>query len=166
MDLMKSITRIAQFMDKTLEIFAMITIVISVALAFINVILRYFYGISYELLIEISTYSIVYGVFAYVGPLIKQDEHIKMNILREFFQDRKFINYIDIFISFLMLCIFTYLFYGGILWSSSLLEMGSKTLSGEMLLFIPALAVVAGMVIGLIYSLLQMIKEIREIIEK
>ena len=101
MDLMKSITRIAQFMDKTLEIFAMITIVISVALAFINVILRYFYGISYELLIEISTYSIVYGVFAYVGPLIKQDEHIKMNILREFFQDRKFINYIDIFISFL-----------------------------------------------------------------
>lgn len=49
--------------DKLLEYFAIFMIGCSVLLAFVSVILRYVFGVSYEILTEISVYTIVYGVF-------------------------------------------------------------------------------------------------------
>jgi len=159
MTLIKRMEASIRFLDKTLEYFAIFTITVSVLLAFAGVILRYQFGISYEILAEISTYAIVYGVFIYMGPLIKQNEHIKMTILQDLLKEKSK-KYIDLFISLILFFSFLFLLYAGIGWISSLLEMKSKTLSGGMLLFIPALSIVIGMVFGLLYSTLEMCRTI------
>lgn len=149
-------------LDKLLEYFAIVMIGCSVLLAFLSVILRYIFGISYEVLTEISIYTIVYGVFFYMGPLIRQNEHIKMSAIHEVLSG-KVLSYIDLLINIILVLTFAFLIYGGYNWSFSLLEMKTKTLSGGMLLFIPALAVLVGMIIGLLYSLLEIIKSVKTI---
>jgi|SRR5699024_1634819 len=163
MNTVEKINGYTKHIDKILEGFAIITLVISVLLAFLGVILRYIYGLSYEILAEISTYSIVYGVFIYLAPLIKQSEHIKMNILHEMLKGKKVVHYVDLFISLLLFLTFVFLLYAGINWSTSLLDMGTKTLSGGMLLFVPALAIVIGMLLGILYSGLEIVKDINQI---
>ncbi|MFS0577058.1 TRAP transporter small permease subunit [Sporosarcina sp. 179-K 3D1 HS] len=147
-------------LDKLLEYFAIAMIGCSVLLAFVSVILRYVLGISYEILTEISIYTIVYGVFFYMGPLIRQNEHIKMSALHEILKG-KVLLYIDLLINVILALTFAFLIYGGYKWSSSLLDMKVKTLSGGMLLFIPALAIIIGMIIALIYSLLEITRNIK-----
>lgn len=146
--------------DKLLEYFAIFMIGCSVLLAFVSVILRYVFGVSYEILTEISVYTIVYGVFFYMGPLIRQNEHIKMSALHEILS-KKVLSYIDLLINIILALVFAFLIYGGYGWSFSLLDMKIKTLSGGMLLFVPALAILIGMVIGLVYSLLEIIKGVK-----
>lgn len=148
--------------DKVLEYFAIVMIGCSVLLAFVSVVLRYIFGISYEVLTEISVYTIVYGVFFYMGPLIRQNEHIKMSALHEVLS-KKVLSYVDLFINIILALVFAFLIYGGHSWSFSLLAMKSKTLSGGMLLFVPALAILVGMIIGLVYSLLEIVKGIKTI---
>lgn len=152
-------------LDKVLEYFAIAMLGISVLLAFSNVIMRYAFGISYEILAEISTYTIVYGVFFYMGPLIRQNEHIKMSALHEILSEKVLV-YIDLLINIVLALTFAFLIYGGYNWSFSLLGMNIKTLSGGMLLFIPALAILIGMIIGLFYSILEIIKGIKKIIDR
>lgn len=89
MNTVEKIDGYTKHFDKVLEIIAILTLIISVLLAFLGVILRYIYGLSYEILAEISTYSVVYGVFIYLAPLIKQSEHIKMDILHEMLRGEK-----------------------------------------------------------------------------
>lgn len=145
-------------LDKALEIFAVACLVLSVALAFIGVILRYQFGMSYQLLEEVCRYAIVYGVFAYIGPLIKKNEHIKMSFLEEKLTEKNkhIMNFI---INLILLFSFIVLFYAGVIWAYSIYQMELNTLSGEMLMIIPAFAIVAGMFLGCIYALLQLIKD-------
>lgn len=147
-----------RYLDKALEVFAVMCLVLSVGLAFIGVILRYQFGLSYQLLEEVCRYAIIYGVFAYLGPLIKKDEHIKMSFLEEKLtaKNKHVMNFI---INIILLFAFIVLFYSGVIWAYSIYQMELMTLSGEMLMIIPAFAIAAGMFLGCIYSLLQLIKD-------
>ncbi len=145
-----------RLLDKALEIIAVLCLIISVVLAFAGVILRYQFGISYQLLEEICRYAIVYGVFAYVGPLIKKNEHIKMSLLEDRLS-RKSKYLVEFLIGIILFIAFVILFYAGIIWMSSIYNMNLMTLSGEMLMVIPAFAIVAGMLFGCVYALLQML---------
>ncbi len=158
MNTIKKLDR-TRFLDKTLEYIAVACLIISVIGAFVGVILRYQFGVSYQVLEEICRYAIVYGVFAFIGPLIKKDEHLKMSLLQDSLKG-KAKNIIDLFISILLFASFLFLFWAGIKWSMSLLEMKIMTLSGAMLMFIPAMAIVVGMLFGCIYSIFQIFKDI------
>lgn len=145
-----------RFLDKALEVTAVFCLILSVVLAFVGVVLRYQFGISYQILEEICRYAIVYGVFAYIGPLIKKNEHIKMSLL----EDRlggKSKHLVEFVIGVVLFISFVILFYAGVIWMSSIYSMELMTLSGEMLMVIPAFAIVAGMFFGCVYALLQVI---------
>src|SRR5699024_5535742 len=123
MSIINRINNSTRYLDKLLEIIAVITIVLSVGLAFYGIVLRYLFGLSFQIIIEASTYAIVYGVFLNVGPLIKYNEHIKMELLKEILGEKSKI-IVNLFISILTLFTFSALFYGSIYWTFSLLEMG------------------------------------------
>lgn len=145
-----------RLLDKALEVIAVFCLILSVVLAFVGVVLRYQFGISYQIMEEICRYAIVYGVFAYIGPLIKKNEHIKMSLL----EDRlagKSKHLVDVVIGIILFIAFAILFYAGVIWMSSIYNMELMTLSGEMLMVIPAFSIVAGMLFGCIYALLQLI---------
>lgn len=164
MSIINKLNDSTRYLDKLIEIIAVITILFSVALAFCGVVLRYLFGLSFEIITEACTYTIIYGVFLYIGPLIKYGEHIKMKLLNEMLgENSKTI--VNVFISLLSLFSFSVLFYGSIYWSFSLLDMGARSLSGEILLFVPALAIFIGMLLGIIYSLLETIKNVTYMIE-
>lgn len=158
MDKVQKIDRYTKILDDLLKYFSVLMIMISVGLAFLNTVLRYFFGISYEVWTEISVYSIVYGVFAYLGPLIKTNEHIKMDLLHEVLS-RKVLDYIDLVINLVLVFSFIVLIYAGYHWIDSLVRMNSKTLSGGIYLYIPALAIVLGMLLGLLYVSLEIVKD-------
>lgn len=160
MEKVDRIDRYTKLLDEILKYFSIFMIIISVTLAFLNMVFRYFFGISYEVWTEISTYSIIYGVFAYLGPLIKQGEHIKMDMLHEVLS-KKVLNYLDVIINILLVASFVVLTYAGVLWVDSLIKINTKTLSGGIYLYIPALAVVIGMALGIIYASLEVVKSIR-----
>src|SRR5699024_4985716 len=158
MERIEKLNNSTRFLDKALEIFAVVCLILSVSLAFVGVILRYQFGVSYQLLEEVCRYAIVYGVFAYVGPLIKQNEHIKLSFLEVLLTEKN--NHImNLIINVILLFAFIVLFYAGVIWAYSIYQMELNTLSGEMLMIIPAFAIVAGMFLGCIYALLQLIKD-------
>ncbi|KIL73946.1 hypothetical protein SD78_3004 [Bacillus badius] len=66
---------------------------------------------------------------------------------------------LDFIIGIILFISFAILLYAGVIWVTSLNSMQLKTLSGEMLMVIPAFAIVMGMFFGCIYSLIQMIKD-------
>ncbi len=156
MNRIKKLENSTRFLDKALEVTAVFCLILSVVLAFVGVVLRYQFGISYQILEEICRYAIVYGVFAYIGPLIKKNEHIKMSLL----EDRlggKSKHLVEFVIGIVLFISFVILFYAGVIWMSSIYSMELMTLSGEMLMVIPAFAIVAGMFFGCVYAFLQVI---------
>ncbi|MBM4763666.1 TRAP transporter small permease subunit [Bacillus sp. B15-48] len=80
MSRMKSLTRL---LDKSLLLISVSCLAISILGAIIAVFLRYVLGISLQTIEEICRYAIIYGVFAYIGPLILKNEHLKMDILKD-----------------------------------------------------------------------------------
>lgn len=159
MSIVNKLNDSTRYLDKILEVLAVISILLSIVLAFYGVVSRYLFGLSSQIIIEGATYSIIYGVFLYIGPLIKYDEHIKMEILNEILGTKAKV-IVNLFISVLSLFSFSILFYGSIYWAFSLLDMGARSLSGEFLLFVPALAIFIGMFLGALYSLLEVIKNV------
>lgn len=145
-------------LDKVLSVLAATCLLVSVGLAFIGVILRYQFGVSYQLLEEVCRYAIVYGVFIYIGPLIKNNEHIKMTFLDEKLSGKpKKVK--DLLISVILFVSLIILSYSSIIWVTSLYEMRLNTLSGEMLMAIPAFAILLGMILSSIYAGLEVFKE-------
>lgn len=162
MNLMERIEKIDSYsntLDKVLSILAATCLLVSVGLAFLGVILRYQFGVSYQLLEEICRYAIVYGVFIYIGPLIKNNEHIKMTFLDEKLSGntRKVK---DLLLSIILFVSLVILSYASIIWVTSLYEMKLNTLSGEMLMAIPAFAILLGMILSSIYAGLEIVKDI------
>jgi len=145
-------------LDKSLEVFSLFTLLISVTLAVFSVILRYLFDISFQVVEEICRYSIIYGVFAYIGPLIKKDEHLKMDLIQNFLRG-KIKHYNDLLISIILFASFIFICWSSINWSISLLNMNLMTDSGIVLMFIPALAIPLGMFFSCIYSFLKIIQD-------
>ncbi|MBM4761824.1 TRAP transporter small permease subunit [Bacillus sp. B15-48] len=159
MDKLKKLDSATKYLDKSLETTALVCLGISVIGAVINVFLRYVLDMSYQIIEEICRYAIIYGAFLYVGPLIKKGEHLKMDILQGILKGKsKLTN--QLIISILLLAAFVYLSWSSIAWTMSLFSLKVTTVSGIMLMFIPALAIPIGMILGAFYSLLQLIQDI------
>ncbi|MEH7273365.1 TRAP transporter small permease subunit [Neobacillus vireti] len=124
-----------------------------------SVIMRYFFDISYPMIEELSRYFIIYSVFAYIGPLIKNGEHIKMDMLPNYLKGRKKYG-LDLFINCLLLLAFIFLFWNGIKWVDSLVQMNMRTNSGLVLMALPAIAVPIGMFFSCVYVFQQIILDI------
>ena len=150
---MESSTRV---LDKGLEFVALLSLIVSVSLAVFGVFMRYFFGVSYGMIEEICRYSIIYGVFAYIGPLIKKNEHIKMDLMDNLLKGKaRIVN--DLMISFILFFAYAFLCWTGFQWVSSLFQMKLMTSSGTMLMAIPTIAVPIGMFFGCVYAFQQII---------
>jgi TRAP-type C4-dicarboxylate transport system permease small subunit len=150
-------------LDKWLESIAMLTLIISTALALVGVVMRYFFDSSLQVLEELSRYSIIYGVFLYAGPLIKKAEHIRMDLMDTLLKGKKKILN-ELLISLITACTYAYLFWSGYKWVASLFEMRMMTTSGTMLIIIPTFAIPLGMCIGFVYSIQQIIINVYNIV--
>lgn len=155
---LQKIDNITKHLDKTLIFLSLSLLCISAGAAVISVFLRYFFDVSLQIIEEICRFTIIYGAFLYLGPLIKTNEHLKMSILADYMKGRiKHLN--DLFISIVLFAAFIFLLYSAIVWVNSLLSMNIKTVSGSMLLFVPTLSIPIGMLLGCIYSLQQIIRD-------
>jgi TRAP-type C4-dicarboxylate transport system permease small subunit len=158
-DRIHKISSTTRFLDSFLENIAIYCLIISTSLSIFSVIMRYSFGLSYEIVEELCRYSILYGVFAYVGPLIKKNEHIKMDLMDSLLKGRaKETN--ELFISILLMTGYAFLFWSGSQWVASLYQMGIRTSSGAMLMVIPAFSIPLGMFLACIYSIQQVIMNI------
>ena len=154
METMKKIESYTNGLDRVLTILALFLLIVSTVLAITAVILRYVFDTSYQIIEELCRFTIIYGVFLYMGPLVKKDEHIKMNVLQDYMKGKLKI-YNNLLISILLLFSFIFFGWASFTWVNGLFEIGVKTLSGSMLIGIPAIAVPLGMVIGIIYAAFQ-----------
>ncbi|MUV06093.1 TRAP transporter small permease subunit [Planococcaceae bacterium Storch 2/2-2] len=160
----QSIDKKTETLDKILTFLAVTALLVSVILAFVGVILRYQFGVSYQILEEICRYAIVYAVFIYMGPLIKKDEHIKMAFLDEKLTGKSgyMKNTILNVVLFLSLCVLS---YASVKWFYSIYQMKLHTLSGEMLMVVPAFAIVIGMALSILYTFMEILKGVHLIKE-
>lgn len=150
------------FLDKWLERVALFTLIISAVLGLLGVILRFFFGVSLQIIEELCRYSIIYGVLMYMGPLIKKAEHIRLDLLDNLIKGKlKMI--IELNISLFLTISFGFLCLTGIQWVNSLFEMKAMTSSGIILMVIPTLSIPLGMFFGFLYSIQQVIIKFNKI---
>ncbi|WP_346206868.1 TRAP transporter small permease subunit [Caldifermentibacillus hisashii] len=158
-EIIKKIDSYTNWLDKSLRFLGITFLILSTIFAFINVVLRYGFGISYAIIEELCRYFIIYGSFAYIGPLIKMNEHIKMDMLSNVLKGKsRHLNYL--IINIIQFSAFAFLCYTGALWVNFMYSMHLMTSSGYMLMVIPTIALPIGMLLGCIYSLLEIVKGI------
>lgn len=162
---MKRIERIEAYtkrIDKPIEAVTFFCLIVSVTFAIFNVIARYFFDISFAIVEEICRYTIIYGAFLYLGPLVKRNEHIKMDLMDHLLKGKvKLFN--QFIISIILFASFVFLSFTASKWVLSLYELKIMTSSASMLMYIPALAVPIGMILGSIYSFQQIILDITKL---
>lgn len=150
-------------LKKILEYFAVACLVFSISISMMAVVARYFWGLSFGAVEELSVYLIIYGVFAYVGPLIIEGEHIKMDALTSKLKERN-VHLNDLLISTIGVLSYAFLFWTGLKWVNSLLQMKLMTASGIFFMFVPTLAIPIGMFIGILYSIQQWIIDLKKVL--
>ncbi|MFZ5644200.1 MAG: TRAP transporter small permease [Bacillota bacterium] len=72
------------FYDAFEDYFSGIMLFIGLTMIFVNVILRYFWGRPQSLLDEFSVYFIVWGILAGIAVALKNNHHIKVDMLYNF----------------------------------------------------------------------------------
>lgn len=152
----------SRFLDNFLEYVALFLLMASVTLAMFNVISRAIFDVTYGLTEEICRYTIIYAVFIYVGPIILRNEHLKMDLLQNFLKGRvKHFN--NLIISVILFLTFVFLFWTGLQWVLSFMELNLMTGSGKMAMAIPTFSIPLGMFIACIYSFIQIVLDIHNI---
>ena len=160
----KQIENSTRILDRVLEYTAIIGLTISAALAFCAVVMRYLFGFSSIIVEEICRYSILYGVFAYIGPLVKKGEHLTMSMLTDRLTGkRKTVN--SLIVNILLFVSFAYLCWSGFNWALSLYTMKVQTMSGSMPMVIPTFAIPLGMFFGAVYSLLEIVLNVMRLMD-
>lgn len=151
-----------KWLDKALEFTAFFCLIVSVAFAIFNVGMRFFFDTSYALVEEICRYTIIYGTFLYLGPLVKKGEHIKMDLMSTILKGKlRHLN--ELIISIILFIAFAILFWASTQWVMSLFQMKLLTSSGTMLMVIPTISVPIGMFFASLYSIQQIIIEFSRI---
>ena len=122
---------------------------IGLTLVFINVILRYFFGRPQSWIDEFSVYFVVWGVLMGIAVALRNDHHIKVDMLYNFLPV-KTKRYVSIFANLLGLgfCVL-YTFYGCQLVQSYLLT-GQKSVDTQTPLWMINLIVpISGIMLGI-----------------
>lgn len=78
---MRFLYRFSDIAENLINAISSILIGFSTLLAFVGVILRYFFGLSYSWAEEIIVLAVIYGVFLISGPNIKRGIHISIDLL-------------------------------------------------------------------------------------
>lgn len=75
------LNRLKEIYDAVEDYFSGLMLFIGLTLIFINVILRYFWGRPQSILDEFSVYFVVWGTFAGMAVALRNNHHIKVDIL-------------------------------------------------------------------------------------
>ncbi|WP_028029484.1 TRAP transporter small permease [Gemmobacter nectariphilus] len=127
---------------------------LSVALAFVSVVLRYVFGSSWAIIEELCRFFIVYSALLYFGPLITRNAHLTMSIVTDMLPPQVY-RLFDLALHLLLVVLLAGLFQAAWQWESGLIAMGLTTMSGEMKAWIPSAALPIGVGIALVYALLR-----------
>ncbi len=146
--------RMEAILTRALRAIVIVLILLSTGLALLGVVLRYGFGISYDLLAELARYFIVYAVLLYFGPLVTRNAHLSMSILPDMLSNR-LRRYLDVLVQGLVSCLLMALSISAIQWELGLFDMGLRTMSGEMKAYIPSAALPVGVSIACLYTLLR-----------
>ncbi|MBC7139147.1 MAG: TRAP transporter small permease [Defluviimonas sp.] len=131
--------------------FGVIMIVISAGLAFMSVVLRYGFGFSAQIIEEISRYTVVYACFLFVGPLLRKNEHIKVDVISAALSAT--INRLLHFVlALVFLLVATIVFRSGWIWVADLYRYKMTVIGGTMPAWLPSLSVPIGLGMAVVFG--------------
>lgn len=142
--------------NRTLRATVIVLILLSTGLALLSVMLRYAFGTSYEAVAEMCRYFIVYAVLLYFGPLVTRNAHLSVSILPEMLSDRSR-RYLDVLVQALVSSLLIALSFAAVQWELGLINMGMRTMSGELKAYIPSAALPVGVSLACLYTILRTI---------
>lgn len=131
--------------------FGVIMIVISAGLAFVSVVLRYGFGFSDQVIEEISRYTVVYACFLFVGPLLRKNEHIRVDVISAALSAT--INRLLHFVlALVFLLVAIIVFRSGWVWVTDLLHYQMTVIGGTMPAWLPSLSVPIGLGVAVVFG--------------
>lgn len=92
------------------DYFSGLLLVIGLTLIFINVVLRYFFGKPMSILDEFSVYFVVWGILAGVAVALRNNHHIKVDILYNTFsiKNKRYVSIISNSVGLAFTMFYTY----------------------------------------------------------
>jgi C4-dicarboxylate transporter DctQ subunit len=136
--------RLGRFLDQFEKYVAAVTLGFAALLVFLQVILRYFFGISPSYFSELIRYSIVWSVFIGGSYALRQNKHLTIDILLLRMSERTK-QYIQIVASAIGAIFCLYLAWMGLMVVLDTIHLGERSSSAlRMPMYIPRLAVPVG----------------------
>ena len=154
--------RVEAVVSGILRVLVVLLLVFSGVLACAGVLLRYGFGVSYNMAEELCRYSIVFAVMFYFGPLITRDTHLSMNLLI-FTLPERLQRYLDVTIHICLVCLLVWLGIASNQWFAGIYEMKMLTMSGNILAYIPSAAVPVGIWLAAFYALLRVVYRLADV---
>ena len=152
----RALRRGEAMLTSAMRVIVIALILFSTGLALLGVVLRYGFGISYELLEELCRYFIVYAALLYFGPLVTRNAHLSMSILPDMLSDT-LRRYLDVLVQGLVSCLLIALAISAVQWELGLFNIGLRTMSGELKAYIPSAALPVGVSLACLYTILRTI---------
>lgn len=131
-------------------------LLLSALLAGLGVALRYFAGISYDVMEELCRVAIVYASLLYLGPMITRNAHLNMSFVTDMLSDR--VNrYFDLLLYIAITALLVWAANIAWKWDMSLKMIGMTTMSGVIPAWLPGGALPAGLAVAVFYSGLRVV---------
>lgn len=152
---------INKILDNLEEYFAIFSLIIASGLIFLNVILRYFFGMSLSWSGEASRYLIIWFIFIGGSLTAREREHAKVDVLTTYLPP-KFKKTLSIIASVFAIIFCAFLIVSGIQVIQNIFAYPSLTPAMEIPMYIPYLAIPVGASLMLYRFLQNMIEDIKE----
>lgn len=138
-------------LEALIDWFGIVMIVISAGLAFMSVVLRYGFGFSAQLIEEISRYTMVYACFLFVGPLLRKNGHIRVDVVSGLLTVamNRLLQFVMALV-FLLVAIIV--FRSGWLWVADLHRYQMTVIGGTMPAWLPSLSVPVGLGMAVLFG--------------
>jgi len=144
--------RLAAFIDW----FGIAFLVLSAAVAFASVVLRYGFGESDQMIEEISRYSILFACFLLVGPALFRGQHIAVDVLSNTLPAKTH-RYWEFAQRAIFLLVVAVLFWSGVIWVSDQYRYGLTIFGSSTPAWIPAISVPLGMGVAVLFGISEVI---------
>lgn len=133
---------------------AIALLVVSAAVAFLSVVLRYGFGQSDQLLEEISRYTVLYACFLLVGPCMLRRQHISVDVISASLSPavQRLWN---VFLRLVFLAVVVVVFWSGLVWVLDQYRYGLTIFGSTMPAWLPAVSVPLGMGVAVVFGLVE-----------
>ncbi len=159
MKLLQSLERLTDHLDPIIELVAIGTGFVSIGLAFLDAVARYGFNHSYEWASELSTYTMIYGIFMFAGVVWKREGHVRMDvILGKLSGKSRGVHALVTDLVCLFACV--YLLLTGIDLAKISITRDLHTTSGILPIWTGTLAIPIGMAVFTFYSLVKAAKSL------